>query len=124
MQQCWLFPRGGERISCVKRQLNLGVIPEEKQRCQALAPGERGSCVSQLERRVHDLVKFRLYDLEETAEELLEEGRLSQDDAIAFITAMERRKSAYNAAGTIAEKKGIVLGARQEWLALLRKVTS
>jgi len=45
VQICWKFPIGDERISCVKREIKLGDIQEEKEKCNAKTGQEKALCI-------------------------------------------------------------------------------
>jgi len=122
VQRCWAYSHGQERISCVKEELELGNIREERQRCKALTGEEGENCTSTLTRKVYDLVKFRLYDLEEEAEGFLEDGRITEEESIDFIVQMEKGKVAFNAAKNTQERKDVLLWARKQWIGLLQKL--
>ena len=122
VQSCWRFPSGNARISCVQKQLRLGDIKEEKKKCQQMPPTEKGKCVSELNEKVHSLVKFRLYNLEEEAEELMEKGLLTLDQVSAFVVKMEQGKLRYNQAKNNRDRKVILEQAKDDWTALMGKV--
>lgn len=122
VQQCWDFPNGQARINCVQRVLKLGAILTEKANCNALDAGKRENCNQELKDKVYALVKFRLYNLEEEAEQLMEQGLLTQDQVAEFVVKMEQHKAAFNAVTTTEERRGIILQARQNWLELMKSL--
>ena len=115
VQQCWNFPNGPSRINCVRRQLKLGDIPSEKANCNALDVGKRENCNQQLRDKVYALVKFRLYNLEEEGEKLMEEGKVQKEDLVAFVVKMETSKQKFNEAQTLEQRKAILMQAQQDW---------
>ncbi|MBI2576347.1 hypothetical protein HYV84_03965 [Candidatus Woesearchaeota archaeon] len=119
VQSCWRFPGGNARISCVQKQLKLGEIKGEKKKCQQMQPGEKGKCVSELNEKVHSLVKFRLYNLEEEAEELMEKGMLTLEQVSAFVVKMEQGKLKYNQAKNNRDRKVILAQAKDDWKSLM-----
>ncbi|MDO8510754.1 MAG: hypothetical protein Q7S55_01165 [Nanoarchaeota archaeon] len=121
VQECWDFPNGPSRIACVRRQLKLGEILTEKANCNALDAGKRENCNQELREKAYGLIKFRLYNLEEEAEELLEEGKLSEEEVTAFVVRMEESKLAFNKATTKEERRAIILQARKAWIELMKK---
>lgn len=121
VQPCWSFPNGPSRIGCVKKALNLGELTSEVAKCSGVAADQKRSCSDELRDKVHSLVKFRLYNLEEEAEELMEEGLLTREDVAGFVVKMEQAKLAFNDAATNKERKEIILQARQVWNGLLAK---
>lgn len=122
VQECWDFPNGQARINCVKKVLKLGDIITERANCNGLDVGKREDCNNELREKVYALVKFRLYNLEEEAEEFMEDGELSLDDVTSFVVRMEQHKLAFNKAVSKNERKTILVSARQDWLDLLQKV--
>ncbi|MBI5389286.1 hypothetical protein HZB01_02810 [Candidatus Woesearchaeota archaeon] len=123
VQQCWKFPNGRERIDCVKQQLSLGDIETQKIECGLSSNTETvASCQNVLREKVYALVKFRLYNLEENAEELMEDGRLTPDQVAAFVVIMEQKKLAFNSAQSNDERKQILLDARKAWQHLMEQV--
>jgi len=124
VQECWDFPNGSSRIACVKRQLKLGEVLAERANCNVLDAGKRENCNQELRDKAYGLIKFRLYNLEEEAEELMEEGRLSEDDVTVFVVKMEGSKLAFNKATSKEERRAIILGARKAWIELMKKVDS
>ena len=122
VQECWDFPNGPSRIACVKRQLKLGEIPTERANCNALDAGKRENCNIELREKAHGLIKFRLYNLEEEAEELMEDGKLGEEEVTAFVVKMEESKLAFNKATTKEERRAVILGARKAWIELMKKV--
>ncbi|MBI2140605.1 hypothetical protein HYU14_06800 [Candidatus Woesearchaeota archaeon] len=122
VQQCWKSPAGPARIACVRKQAALGSIKEEKRKCQALPPAERGSCISGLEKKAHSVIKFRLYNLEEEAEWMMEKGWLSKEDVVSFVVKMEQSKLEYNLAKSKAERKKLIEKAKRDWNGLMDEV--
>jgi len=122
VQQCWDFPRGDKRISCVKEQLDLDDIRTERAKCKIYSGEAREQCNGTLRRKVFDLIKFRLYDLEEEAEHFMEEGLITDEDTADFIIKMERSKLSFNLAANKAERRSIILKARSYWVELIRKI--
>ena len=116
VQKCWSFPNGNERISCVKGQLDLGDIAKEKDSCSDK------NCLAMLREKIYSLIKFRLYNLEEEAEILMEDGELERNDLIDFVVRMEKTKLAFNNAKTKADRKAAILKASEAWKGLVAKV--
>ena len=123
VQDCWDFPNNASRFNCARKELNLGDIPAEKRNCNALAVGQRENCNRELKSKVYDMIKFRLYNLEIEAEELQEQGRLTEDDVVDFVVRVENNKAAFNQATSKEERRTIILRVRQDWIALLKKLT-
>ena len=121
-QRCWKFPVGDARINCVKENLKLKTLKEEKESCKNKTGDERKICVNDYKKKAFDLVKFRFYDLEERAEELKEKEIADEEDVINLVSALEEKKAEFNNTSTIKEKKRIILEVRQLWKDFVRKV--
>ena len=122
VQPCWKLEKE-QRILCLREKVGLQKgVSEEKKACQSLAPTQRGKCVSTLQKNANALIKLRLYNLEEVAEELEEKGKITEEQLTDFVVKMEQSKLAYNTAKTKEEKKQVIVQARQYWIELVRKV--
>ncbi len=119
VQPCWGKANGKERIDCVKDAVYVGEVSEEKAKCATLSKDMQEDCVLRLREKVYAVVKFRLYNLEEEAEELLEKGYLSFEDVRDFVVKMELKKSAFNEAKTKEQRVKILLSAREDWKQLV-----
>ena len=122
VQPCWEKENGKERIDCVKDAVNVGDVAAERAKCAVLSTDMQEDCVLRLKEKVYGVVKFRLYNLEEEAEELLEKGYLSFEDVRDFVVKMELKKSAFNAAQTKKERVKVLLAAREDWKELMGRV--
>lgn len=121
-QRCWQFPVGESRLQCVRENLNLGrSLSAEIRNCDARGT-ERAKCISDVREKAFSLIKFRFYDLEERAEKLAEEEKVSNDDIVLLVTKLEDKKVEFNNAATIAQKRAIVLEVRQVWKEFVKKV--
>lgn len=121
-QRCWQFSVGESRLQCVRENLNLGrSLSAEIRNCDARGT-ERAKCISDVREKTFNLIKFRFYDLEERAEKLAEEGKVSSDDLVLLVTKLEEKKVEFNNAATIAQKRAIVLEVRQIWKEFVKKV--
>lgn len=122
VQECWDFPNGPSRFNCARRALKLGDILTEKANCNALDAGKRENCNEELREHGYAMIKFRLYNLEQEAEKLMEEGKLSQEEVVAFVVKMEEKKRWFNGAETNEERRNIIMDARNDWIGLVRNV--
>lgn len=119
---CWNLPAGEERFACARSVLKLGpLVSEEVKNCKSLLGTERANCAQNVKTKVYDMIKFRLYDLEQRAERLGERG--ASLAAIADLeTQIEQAKQALNAAATLEERRKIILDVRKAWQDFLNKV--
>ena len=119
VQNCWKLPNSIARISCLQGKVGIINVREQKSAC-----GEDQACLQKLREDVYTLIKLRLYNLEEEAEEWMEEGKLSKDDVADFVIKMEQSKLAFNQAQNKQERKQVIMQARQYWLELVKKVST
>ena len=116
VQDCWERERGSQ-VACLRQK--VGVLDVAKQK--AACAGDK-SCVDKLRQDTYTLVKLRLYHLEEEAEELQEEEKITEDQLVAFVVQMEQSKLAFNEATTKDGRKAVILQAQKYWQELLQKV--
>ncbi|MBI2208675.1 hypothetical protein HYU50_04220 [Candidatus Woesearchaeota archaeon] len=122
VQTCWKFPIGDERVSCVKRFMNLGTIQEEKEVCNKLTGEEKSVCVREIKNKVYNLIKWRFYDLEERAEDFMHRGLADKETVAAFIEKTELNKAKFNEAKTKEERKDVILAVKNDWKDFVGKV--
>ncbi|MBI3037057.1 hypothetical protein HYY73_04910 [Candidatus Woesearchaeota archaeon] len=115
-QNCWKSLKDDERFDCAKKSFGLvGTVASQKAVCDGLTGQNRSDCILQLRDRVDAVVKFRIYNLEEKAQRLIEKGLATEEAATNFITQMEQQKQNYNDAKTVAEKKAVIKGVQRLW---------
>ncbi len=110
-QPCWTKPVGDDRVECAQQVLGLTKSTDELVRqCR----GNR-TCQLRVQEKVYNLIKFRFYELEERAEELLEDGAVDLDAAASFVVAAEEQKAAFNGAADNRERQQIIYAVRRAW---------
>lgn len=116
---CWSLPLGDRRNLCAKDVLGLSEdVSTDVASCQELSVSEAVECMSSLRARVHDMILFRIYDLEERAEELLDMG-VRVEDVADFVTIIEELKHAFVIAESKEGRRNVILGARSAWRAFV-----
>ena len=86
----------------------------EKVICARLTFELKKQCFNSLKEKAYTIIKFRFYNLEERAEEYLEEGKVSEEDVVVFVDALEGKKVEFNDA-SLDRKKEIVLEVKTLW---------
>jgi len=121
-RSCWNIPEGDARFTCARKALQLGdSIPQLVSSCnQSTNPT---ACMQDLRTKVYGLIIFRMYNLEERAETLLNKG-VSVATVADFETTVETKKQAFDNAATTQERKQIILDVRQAWQDFLVKVAN
>ena len=115
-QNCWKSLNDTERFDCAKKSFGLvGTVASQKAQCDNLTGTNRSSCILELRDRVDAVVKFRIYNLEEKAQRLMEKGIVDLEMVSNFVAAMEQQKQNYNEAKTVAEKKAVIKGVQRLW---------
>lgn len=117
VQGCWRLPANTARIACLRGKVGITTVVSEKAACR----GDAG-CLTALRENVYTLIKLRLYNLEETAEELTDEGKITEAQLTDFVVKMEESKSAFNQAQTKEERRAVILQARKYWIELMQQV--
>lgn len=113
VQKCRRMEGNGERFACVRGKLGMnGTVNATLTACRKSE--NPVACVATLRAQVLSLSKFKLYNLEETAEGLVGKG-LDRAQAEAFIAKLEQLKLDFNNASTMEAKKGILQDALLEW---------
>ncbi len=119
---CWEKSLGEERLSCARSVLKLGpVLSEEVKTCQGKTGAEQVTCKSEVRQKVYDLIKFRMYDLEERAEELGSRGADLQAVA-ALVATIEEKKQSFNVASSQEERRQLILDVRAAWQKFINTV--
>lgn len=116
VQECWDQEKPS-RIACLRQKSGVLNVQQQKAAC-----GEDKVCGEKLRADTFTLTKLRLYHLEEEAEELEEQGKITEDQLVDFVVQMEESKLAFNQAQSKKERKQVILQARKHWIELIRKV--
>lgn len=119
---CWEKPIGEARSVCARSILGLGQnIAREMSQCVQDNEKNIMTCRLNLRQKVYELIKFRLYDLEERAEDLIERG--ADKELIAdFVVFITQSKDRFNKALTKEERKQIIMEVRREWKEFVKNV--
>ena len=115
VQPCWARPMI-ERSACVKNVFGISEIKKSSDACNTQ------ECKLELEKNVLWVVKFKLYDLEERAEWLLEKKYITEDQAVRIIAALEEQKVSFNAAQSLGDRKQVLKNAKKLWIDFLLEV--
>ncbi|MBI5392431.1 hypothetical protein HZA96_01055 [Candidatus Woesearchaeota archaeon] len=121
LQKCWKYPVGDARINCVKEEIGIKSISAAKQTCVAKEGAYKGQCMQTVNKKIYWLVKFRFYDLEKRAEELMDSG-ISKALIIDFVTSLEEKKLKFNEANSKEKRKKIILEVRELWKEFVKNV--
>lgn len=116
-QECWAFPVGTGRFNCAKRVLGIdGDISEAKAACE-----DDEGCLGVLREKTYALIAFRMYDLEERAEDFAEEGA---DLALVtdMVVSVIEHKIDFAAATNYNERRAVLEDLQEEWAVFVRAV--
>lgn len=112
---CWSTPAGPERTACAKGVLGLaGDLKAAVVECKNQDEPAKTECLAAIRAKVYDLTLFRIYDLEERAEELREQG-VPESAIVDLSVAVEEKKIAFKKAATKEGRKAAVLEVRAAW---------
>ncbi len=121
--KCWPFENGPKRIDCVKNELgieNINNLAQEVKKCDNTT--DKKGCIKNLKKSWEYLIIFRIYNLEEAAEKLMEKRLLDREDVANFSVKVELKKQDFWQATNIQEKKQIINDVRNLWKDLISKV--
>lgn len=110
---CWNVS-SSERQSCAREVMALKSPSEERVACLAAGPA-RAACGDMLKEKVKQQMLFALYELEFQSEQLMEVGRLNQDQVVALEVYIEQQKQRIEHAPTVAEWKTLVTETKIYW---------
>ena len=120
-QKCWRFKDGPERFNCVREGLRLGQnLSEGIKKCDDKLGTDRASCIKDVRELFFSEIKFRFYNLEERAENLLKRG-VDKELVVDFVTGIEIKKQEFNSADNNAERKQIIKDVQKKWKEFLEK---
>jgi hypothetical protein len=120
---CWDVAVGTGRFACAQTALNLKATPGEDIRSCVAGGQAESTCKQQTRQKVFSMIKFRFYDLEERAEELIEQG-VSREVVADFVVFITNKKNEFNAATNDTARKQIILDVRTGWQAFVKIVVS
>ena len=114
VRSCRRLLRPSERITCIKKILQLGDPAAAKTACTQLPADEQSDCRNTLRNRVFTAVVFRFDDLAYRAQALISRGA-SESAVVNAITSLEEAKIRFNLAVTLAERKTIIQDVQKMW---------
>lgn len=121
LQSCWEKPAGIPRTTCAVKVLGItGKRGAMFKQCTKKIGPARAICQREGRDKVYALIKFRLYDLSERAEDALKKGA-PREAAVNLVTAMETNKQRFNRAKNYAERRKTILDSRQSWQQFVAK---
>jgi hypothetical protein len=116
---CWRLEMGDLRNGCLREILNLTDINTHRENCRSM-PG----CAKELRTRVYALAKFKIYDLEERAEDMMELGLITEEEAAGIITKLENHKLLFNEATNRDERIIVLNNVKADWKEFMDDVRS
>jgi len=119
---CWEKPVGEERSICAKTALGItNNASQEMDTCAGKTSRVAETCKNDIRKKTYEMIKFRFYDLEERAEDLIEKGA-DQNLIADFSIFILQKKEGFNKAKNNEEKKKIILDVREEWKKFVQTV--
>ncbi|RLG19485.1 hypothetical protein DRN67_02550 [Candidatus Micrarchaeota archaeon] len=119
MYSCMAKSNDVARENCMKSELQLGQVVEQKQTCLSEEAGEKQECLRELHQNIYEMIKFRFQNLITKAERLEEKGA-SEELVVEFIAAIEQKTVEFDEAQTIDERKEIVRQVAELWRNFVR----
>jgi hypothetical protein len=118
---CFNKESDAERVNCARRAIGLQIatIQQAKLDCKG-----NQTCLNELKEKVFTLIKFRFYNLEYKAQEIMEKYNIDESIVVNFISSIENKKQEFNSATSIEEKKQIVQDVMNLWRQFIDQVKS
>jgi hypothetical protein len=118
---CFNKESDAERVNCARRAIGLQIatIQQAKLDCKG-----NQTCLNELKEKVFTLIKFRFYNLEYKAQEIMRKYNISESIVVNFISSIESKKQEFNNATSIEEKKRIVQDVMNLWRQFIDQVKS
>lgn len=82
---------------------------------------EKAACIAEMKQKLFSMIKFRMYDLSERAEELLEH-EVDAARVADFVFVAEASKQKLNGAKTFARRRQAIDDVRVAWKKLAQRV--
>ena len=117
-QRCWALPIGLERRECVNQILGITDITIQKESCT-----NENACLNNLRKNVYLSIILRFYDLEERAEDLQEQGKITKEEAAEIISSIEEKKVEFRKATTKEQRKQIIMDVKNLWKDFVKNIT-
>jgi hypothetical protein len=111
---CFTHPADSAREACARGALGLRPLAEMLEECRARTLAARDDCLQGLRTRWFWVIKFRIYNLEYKAQELIERG-VSEDLAVDFIALLEQKKIDFTENLDFEPKKRVLREVAQAW---------
>lgn len=118
---CWSAADSADRLVCARTVLGVSSdVKSQAADCDDLPSASgRKICHASLLSKVSDLVLFRLYDLEERAEDSRKDG-VGNDVVAALAVSIEQSKAEFVKATDNRERKAAIMDARAAWQSFVK----
>jgi hypothetical protein len=110
-----------ERVNCARRAIGLQIATIQQARSDCKG---NQTCLNELKEKVFTLIKFRFYNLEYKAQEIMKKYNISESIVVNFISSIENKKQEFNSADSIEEKKQIVRDVMNLWKQFIDQIKS
>ncbi len=130
LSPCHELSNSDDKTDCAKRAIGLKVQPGMRlgnsirdmvADCRSSTTNAASDCVSGVQTRVNQMLKFRIDSLEVKVKDLAQKGYLTQDEAADFIAALNTAKEKYAASPDVAGKTAVLQELKNTLSALMQK---
>ncbi len=119
---CWV-KTGEERFDCAREQLELkDEIPAMRAACEAKGGDQAADCSKELREHVYWLILFRMYNLEQRAEDMATSKGIDLSLVADLDVAVIDAKVAFLNADSHEARRAVILGLRDTWTAFMKKI--
>ncbi|MDO8555786.1 MAG: hypothetical protein Q7R96_01260 [Nanoarchaeota archaeon] len=113
LQSCFTTKDYDVQISCARKKLAWTTTTVKKEAAFCKTAENFATCKQVLIEKTYNLIKFRIYILEQHINDLYKEGNITEQQATKIITTLEITKQQFNQATTIPAKKAVLAAAQE-----------
>lgn len=110
---------GKDVIACLKKKL---VLDPALKPVAAVCKKDDQACREAYKKKIWNLIVARLYDAEQRAELLMQEGKITKEQTIEFIIKISKAKLDFYNAKNKGERVAVIQRIVNEWKELLKKI--
>jgi hypothetical protein len=119
-QNCWHLDIGA-RNSCLKEMFNITDIVAMKNSCKTGADFNN-TCYTSLKKNVYGLVRLKIYELEERAKVMMDNGLITKDQATGITTQLEQDIVSFDNANNKIGRVKVLNDVKSQWAAFISEV--
>lgn len=114
--KCQTLKSDVARVGCAKTAQQLKDVKSEKEACMKKEGANKKTCAKNLKDKVSNVVKFRIRNLQQKAQDWQGKGKVTEENALAFVSSLEQKVVEFEQAQSPADKKEVVKSVQKLWI--------